>query len=96
MARPYAMVRNFPPIYRCEEFVRNRGIGTTYRTCPARARRRKSDRCLARLRVSFFEKLQPLGPVQEAIGQIVAARQLVGHPVAVSCWKNTSNFGIIY
>ena len=35
----------------------------------------------------FLEELQPSGPVQEAIGQFVAARQLLGHPVAVSHWK---------
>jgi hypothetical protein len=26
-------------------------------------------------------------PVQDAIGQFVAARQLAGHPIAVSLWK---------
>ena len=36
----------------------------------------------------FLEGLLPSGPVQEAIGQFVAARQLIGHPVAISCWKN--------
>jgi hypothetical protein len=30
------------------------------------------------------EELQPTGPVQKAFGQFVAARQLLGHPVAVS------------
>jgi hypothetical protein len=35
----------------------------------------------------FLEELKPLGPVQEAIEQFVATRQLVGHPVAVSHWK---------
>ena len=34
----------------------------------------------------FLEKLQPSGPVQEAIGQFVAARRLLGHPVAVLDW----------
>jgi hypothetical protein len=34
----------------------------------------------------FLEKLQRSGPVQEAIGQFVAARQLLGHTVAVSDW----------
>ena len=37
----------------------------------------------------FLEELQPSGPVQEAIGQFVAARQLLGHPVAVSHWNRT-------
>ena len=35
----------------------------------------------------FLEDLEPSGPVQEAIGQFVAARQALGHPVAVSNWN---------
>ena len=40
----------------------------------------------------FLEDLQPSGPdrpdqeVHEVVGQFVAARQLLGHPVAVSHW----------
>ena len=34
----------------------------------------------------FLEELQPSGPVQEAIGQFVAERRLLGHPVAVIDW----------
>jgi hypothetical protein len=34
----------------------------------------------------FLEEVSPAGPVQEAIGQFVAARQLSGHPIAVSQW----------
>jgi hypothetical protein len=37
----------------------------------------------------FLEGLQPSGSVQEAIGEFVAARQLSGHPVAVSDWNRT-------
>jgi hypothetical protein len=37
----------------------------------------------------FLEGLQPSGPVQKAIGKFAAARQLVGHPVAVSHWKRS-------
>jgi hypothetical protein len=40
----------------------------------------------------FLEKPQPLGPAQEAIEQFVAARQLLGHPVAVSPWKRAPRF----
>ena len=32
----------------------------------------------------FLEELYPSGPIQEAIRSFVAARQLLGHPVAVS------------
>jgi hypothetical protein len=35
----------------------------------------------------FLEELQASDPVQEAIGHFVAARQLLGHPVAVSHWN---------
>ena len=34
----------------------------------------------------FLEGLYPSGPVQGAIGKFVAARQLAGHPIAVSHW----------
>jgi hypothetical protein len=34
----------------------------------------------------FLEELQSSGPIQEAIGQFVAARQVTSHPIAVSCW----------
>jgi hypothetical protein len=39
------------------------------------------------LETLFLEELRPSGPVKEAIGQFVAARQLLGHPVAVSDWN---------
>ena len=34
-----------------------------------------------------LEEPHQSGPVQEAIGRFVAARQLVGHPIAVTRWK---------
>jgi hypothetical protein len=37
----------------------------------------------------FLEGLEPSGPVEEAIGQFVAARRLLGHPVVVSHWNET-------
>jgi hypothetical protein len=37
--------------------------------------------------VFFLEEIQLSGPIQEAIGQFVAARQLSGNPIAVSLWK---------
>ena len=39
----------------------------------------------------YLEDLQPSGPVEEAIGPFVAARQLLGHPVAVSHWKREAD-----
>jgi hypothetical protein len=34
----------------------------------------------------FVERLEPSGPFQENIGQFISARQLSGHPIAVSDW----------
>ena len=39
----------------------------------------------------FVEKLEPSGPFQECIGQFVAARQLSGHPIAISDWDKNSD-----
>jgi hypothetical protein len=36
----------------------------------------------------FVKGLESSGPVQEGIGQFVAARQVAGHPIAVSRWTN--------
>jgi F-box-like len=37
----------------------------------------------------FLEELQALGPIWDAIEQFVAARQLLGHPIAISDWNDT-------
>ena len=42
---------------------------------------------LPALQSIFFEEPLPSGPVQEAIGQFVAARQRASHPIAVSRWE---------
>jgi hypothetical protein len=42
---------------------------------------------LPNLQTVFLEEMPLLGPVQEAIGQFVAARQLSSHPVVVSRWE---------
>ena len=34
----------------------------------------------------FVEELKESGPVHEGIGKLVAARQVTGHPIAVSYW----------
>ena len=39
------------------------------------------------LQALFLEEPFPSGPVQEGIGQFVAARQLAGQPIGISCWK---------
>ena len=42
---------------------------------------------LPALQTIFMEGLRSSGPVEGAIGEFVAARQLSGHPVAVQCWE---------
>ena len=46
----------------------------------------RTTEVLPTLQNIFVEGLQPSGPVQEGIGQFVAARQIIGHPIAVTCW----------
>ena len=43
--REFAVVRDFMPIYCCEESLRIQGIFTMYRFRPARPCREKNDRC---------------------------------------------------
>jgi hypothetical protein len=47
----------------------------------------RTTEVLPSLRNIFVRELKPRGPFQEYIGQFVAARQLSGHPVAISVWK---------
>jgi hypothetical protein len=42
---------------------------------------------LPALQTLFFEEALPSGPVQEAIGQFVSARELASHPVTISRWE---------
>jgi hypothetical protein len=42
---------------------------------------------LPSLKSLFLEGIQPSGPIHEDIGQFVAARHVLGHPVAVSRWN---------
>jgi hypothetical protein len=46
----------------------------------------RATEVLPTLRNLFLAELRPSGPVQQAIGQFVSARQLFGHPIAVSQW----------
>ncbi len=39
----------------------------------------------------FVEGLEPSGPFQENIGEFVAARELSGHPIAISVWEIDSD-----
>ncbi|KAN0116655.1 hypothetical protein V8E52_005799 [Russula decolorans] len=46
---------------------------------------------LPALQSLFFEERHPSGPVWEAIEKFVAARQLAGHPIAVSHWDGLAD-----
>ena len=48
---------------------------------------RRMTEVLPTLQNIFLEELQQSGPVQEAIGQFIARRQLLGHPVVVFDWN---------
>lgn len=45
---------------------------------------------LPALRNLYIEGLRPLGPIREAVGQLVTAQRLSGHPVAVRRWDGRS------
>ena len=49
--------------------------------------RERVTEVLPTLQTLFLEKPPPPGPVHETIGQFVAARRLVGHPLAISSWE---------
>jgi hypothetical protein len=77
MFRPFTAVKN---LYLCDELA----------PCIAPALQElvgdseSVENVLPALESIVLEDLEPSGQVQEAIGQFVAARQALGHPVAVS------------
>jgi len=72
---PFTAVKN---LYVCRELVQ----------CIASALQGVRN-LLPALESLFLEELEPSGPVQEAIGDFVAAQQLLGQPVAISQWNRT-------
>jgi hypothetical protein len=53
--------------------------------------RERITEVLPTLQNLFLEGLRRSGPVQESIGLLIAARQLLGHPIAVSLWKKDAD-----
>jgi hypothetical protein len=49
----------------------------------------RTTEVLPTLQNIFLEELEPSGPIQEGIGQFVAARQVTNHPVTVSRWEDS-------
>jgi hypothetical protein len=50
---------------------------------------------LPSLQSLFLEEPLKSGPVQEAIGRFVAARQLAGHPIGISLWEREKRRGVV-
>jgi len=77
LLHPFAAVKN---LYLCKEF--------TPRIAPVLQElvEERVVEILPALQGLFLEEVNPARPVQEAIGQFVAARQLSGHPIAVAQW----------
>ena len=77
LLKPFASVKNLylsSDIARCivpapQELV---GVGA------------RATEVLPTIQNVFLEELQPSGPVEEGIQQIVSVRQVAGHPIAVS------------
>jgi hypothetical protein len=66
--------------------VKNLYVSKNFVQCFALALQELVTDALPALASLFLEELQPPRPVGEAIEQFVAARQLLGHPVAISKW----------
>ena len=77
LLHPFTGVKN---LYLSEEFAR-RIVPALKELVEGRA-----TEVLPTLQNIFLEGLEPSGTVQEGIGQLVATRQVTGHPVTVSRW----------
>jgi hypothetical protein len=74
---PFTAVKN---LYLCKEF--GTGIAAGLQELVGG----RITEALPSLQNIFVEGLEPSGPFQENIEQFVAARQLSGHPIAISVW----------
>ena len=75
LLHPFAAVKNL--------YISKR---VAQRVAPALVDSRATE-ILPNLENIFIEGLESSEPVQEGIGQLVAARQVTSHPVAVTCWE---------
>ena len=80
LLHPFPAVKN---LYLCDEFA-PRIVFALQELVGVR-----TTEVLSNLQNIFLEDLQVSGPVQEGIRQFVAARQVTGHPIAVSRWDNS-------
>jgi hypothetical protein len=79
---PFTVVKN---LYLCKQFAP--GIAAALQELVGA----RITEVLPSLQNIFVEELEPLGPFLENIGQFVAARQLSGHPTAISVWDKHSH-----
>jgi hypothetical protein len=75
LLRPFATVKNL-------HLTKQVGL------CVMSALKELAAEVLPVLQNIFLEELQPSGPLQEAIGQFIAALELSGHTVTVHHWKS--------
>jgi hypothetical protein len=76
----------FRPFSAVERFI----ISRKFVPCVARALKELGDgvtEVLPALRALKLENPLPSEPIQEMIRQFVTARELAGHPIAISCWE---------
>ena len=78
------MARDFRATHCCEETLCVHGICRIFAPGLQQLVGESATDVLPALESIFLEELQPSGPIQEAFGQFLAARQLFGHPVAIS------------
>jgi hypothetical protein len=82
LLRPFTAVKNF---YLSKEFAP--GIAAGLQELVGG----RITEVLPSLQNIFVKGLEPSGPLQENIGQFVAARQLSGHPIAISVWDEDTD-----
>jgi F-box-like len=80
LLRPFFAVKN---LYLCKEFA-SRIVPALQELVGVR-----TTEVLPTLQNIFLEELQASGPIQEAIRQFVAVRQVTSRPIAVSLWENS-------
>ena len=73
-------------IYRGEESLPIQGICARYRDRPARAGWGHNNRSVTQPAEYLHGGARTIGPLQENIGQFIAARQLSDHPIAIFVW----------
>ena len=80
----------FHPFAGLEDLHIGRGLVLHYALALRELAGERVTEVLPALQNLFIEGLEPSGPIQEALGRFVAARQLSGLPVTVHSWDGQS------